>query len=50
MKRGSPTGLPLKKADRSMDLSALFVRNYLWIRPEPSPPASFSTSATVTML
>lgn len=23
---------------------------YLWIRPEPSPPASFSTSATVTML
>ena len=21
-----------------------------WIRPEPSPPASFSTSATVTML
>ena len=24
--------------------------NYLWIRPEPSPPASFSTSGTVTML
>ncbi len=23
---------------------------YRWIRPEPSPPASFSTSATVTML
>ena len=23
---------------------------YLWIRPEPSPPASFSTSARVTML
>ena len=23
---------------------------YLWILPEPSPPASFSTSATVTML
>ena len=24
--------------------------NYRWILPEPSPPASFSTSATVTML
>ena len=24
--------------------------NYRWIRPEPSPPASFSTSATVTIL
>ena len=23
---------------------------YRWMRPEPSPPASFSTSATVTML
>ena len=26
------------------------VKNYRWIRPEPSPPASFSTSETVTML
>ena len=25
-------------------------KDYLWIRPLPSPPASFSTSATVTML
>ena len=25
-------------------------KNQRWIRPEPSPPASFSTSATVTML
>ena len=25
-------------------------KNQRWIRPEPSPPASFSTSDTVTML
>ncbi len=28
----------------------LTLKGYRWILPEPSPPASFSTSATVTML
>ena len=32
------------------DRPSLCMKNYRWIRPEPSPPASFSTSETVTIL
>ena len=35
---------------RARTLFYISNENYLWILPEPSPPASFSTSARVTML
>ena len=37
---------PVPRAEVLVSLREI---NYLWIRPEPSPPASFSTSGTVTM-
>ena len=37
-------GKPYKREKRKKG------RDQRWMRPEPSPPASFSTSETVTML
>ena len=51
-------GFPEKNAPGSQFRERVFLISFVptdqasqrWIRPEPSPPASFSTSGTVTML